>query len=424
MTPLGLLVLLILLAALLVPLIPVRRRRRRGLEGFPVVTVCLLLLNVFLFAVNASGDGGLDDGVAHRWGLIPQQASLITLLTYMFLHGSWGHVLGNMLGLWLFGPHVEEALGKFEYLLFYIGAGVAGGLAHVVLADLFLPAARALPLVGASGAIFGILGLYAVRFWRTRMRVLLVFNVSSIWAVSVFALYQFLLGLHALADGGGDGNTANWAHVGGFLFGLMIALPLRMREDSHVEYSLEDALAARAAGRIDQAAAHYRRVLAATPNDPDAHRALAQVCAQLRQAEAAHQHFQEALRLYLTTGNHDAAATTYGDALTHFEVLPLTPTLLQRTASACEEAEAYPLALTALTELCRDHPGTPEAEVALLRLGRLHLNKLDQPQNAAGIFSEFLRTYPESPWRRHAEQLLSEAMAKQHRPDVPGANSE
>ena len=405
--PIGLLVLLILLAALLVPLIPVRRRQG-GLEGFPFVTVCLLVTNVILFAGNAP-HGDLHDSVATNWGLIPKQASLLTLLTYMFLHGSWAHVLGNMLGLWLFGPHVEEALGKLEYLLFYVGAGIAGGLMHVIFADVFLPVAQTVPLVGASGAIFGVLGLFAVRFWRTRMRVLLFFNVPAVWAVGLFALLQFLAGVVSLADGGANTNTANWAHVGGFTFGMLIAMPLRMREDSHREYSLEDAEKALALGQYDRASAYYRQILNLNPTDPDAHRALAQVCVQLRQGEAAHRHFMEALRLYVKAGKAHAVAGVYGDALTSFEVFPLSPRLLQQTASACEEAEAYPLALSALSELSREYPHTPEGEMGLLRLGRLHLAKLNQPQNAAGIFGEFLRMYPDSAWKHHAERLLKDS---------------
>lgn len=405
--PIGILVVLILLAALLVPLIPVRRRQG-GLAGFPFVTLCLLVANLILFAGNSQG-GDLQESIALNWGLIPKQASLLTLFTYMFLHGSWAHVLGNMLGLWLFGPHVEEALGKLEYLLFYLGAGIAGGLLHVVFADVFLPAAQTVPLVGASGAIFGVLGLFAVRFWRTRMRVLLVFNVPAVWAVGVFALMQFAAGMISLADGGANTTTANWAHVGGFVFGMLIAVPLRMREDSHREYSLEDALKAQAAGQFDRAATYYRQILQLNPTDGDAHRALAQVCVHLRQGEAAHRHFMEALRLYVKAGNARAVSGVYGDALTSFEVFPLSPRLLQQVASACEEAQAYPLALSALSELSREYPHTPEAEMGLLRLGRLHLGKLDQPQNAAGIFGEFLRMYPDSAWKHHAERLLRES---------------
>jgi membrane associated rhomboid family serine protease/outer membrane protein assembly factor BamD (BamD/ComL family) len=406
----GLLVVLILLAALLVPLIPVRRRQG-GLEGFPFVTLCLLVANLILFAGNLQGRE-LEASVAEHWGLIPKQASIITLITYMFLHGSWSHILGNMLGLWLFGPHVEEALGKLEYLLFYLGAGIAGGLMHVVFADVFLPAAQTVPLVGASGAIFGVLGLFAIRFWRTRMRVLLFFNVPAIWAVGLFALIQFFAGVVSLADGGASTTTANWAHVGGFVFGMLIAVPLRMREDSHREYSLEDAEKAQAAGEYDRAAAYYRQILTINPTDPDAHRSLAQVCVRLRQGEAAHRHYMEALRLYVKAEKAHAVAGVYGDALTSFEIFPLSPRLLQQVASACEEAQAYPLALSALSELSRDYPHTPEGEMGLLRLGRLHLAKLDQPQNAAGIFGEFLRMYPESVWKHHAEQLLKESTQK------------
>ncbi|MES2463179.1 MAG: rhomboid family intramembrane serine protease [Armatimonadota bacterium] len=406
-SPIGLLVFLILLAALLVPLIPVRRRQG-GLAGFPFVTLCLLVVNLILFAGNAPR-GELQDSVAMNWGLIPKQASLLTLITYMFLHGSWAHLLGNLLGLWLFGPHVEEALGKLEYLLFYVGAGIAGGLMHVVVADVFLPAAQTVPLVGASGAIFGILGLFAVRFWRTRIRVLLFFNVPAVWAVGLFALLQFFAGLVSLADGGANTNTANWAHVGGFLFGMLIAVPLRMREDSHREYSLEDAQKAQKLGQYDIASTYYREILKTDPTDPDAHRALAQVCVQLRQGEAAHRHFMEALRLYVKQGKAHAVAGVYGDALTSFEVFPLSPRLLQQVASACEESESYPLALSALSELSREYPQTPEGEMGLLRLGRLHLGKLNQPQNAAGIFGEFLRMYPDSAWKHHAERLLKES---------------
>jgi membrane associated rhomboid family serine protease len=414
MQPLIIVLVVVFVAALVVPLVPVRRRRRAGgnATGFPVVTTCLLIVNILLFAANADPEtGSLRDMTAHHWGLTPAHPYLFSLISYMFLHGTWWHVLGNMLGLWLFGPHVEEALGRLEYLFFYLGAGVAGGLTHLVIADLFLPMAASLPLVGASGAIFGVLGLYAVRFWRTRMRVFFIFTVPSVWAISVFALIQLGMGIVALGDGGASDNTANWAHVGGFLFGVLIALPLRMREDSRIEYGLEDAEAARSAGEFDAAAAHYRRVLDASPKDAAAHRAMGQVCCQLRHTVAAHRHFAEALQLYASREDAQGTAATYGDALTHFAVFPVSPRLLQRVASACEETEAYDLALTALAEVVRDHPHTPEGEMAMLRLGRLYHAKLRQPAYAIETISEFLRTYPDSSWRHHAERLLAEAEA-------------
>jgi hypothetical protein len=95
----------------------------------------------------------------------------------------------------------------------------------------------------------------------------------------------------------------------------------------------------------------------------------------------------DALKLYLKHGQSLAVARVYEDTVSCFETFPLPPTLLQRVASACEESEQYSLAVRALSELCRDHPKAREAEMGLLRLGKLHLYKLNQPQNAEGIFS-------------------------------------
>lgn len=395
----------ILLGALVAPLVPLRRR---GAASFPVVTLGLIVLNAFLFVVNAPG-GSLADEVARGWGLTPRSATLVTLLTSAFLHGSWAHLTGNMLGLLLFGPHVEEALGRLEYFFFYVGCGVAAGLLHVVVSALLLPAAFVVPMVGASGALFGVLGLFAVRFYRARVRVLLLFQIPAVWAVSGFALLQVLWGLRSFADGGVSDNTANWAHVGGFLFGMLLAVPLKMREDGKREYRLEDAEAAAEAGRLDQAAAFYRLALAEKSDDAGAHRALARVCIRMGQREAAQRHFTDALRLLLRAGNAPAVADLYEEVGYHFPELPLSPSLLYRLSSACEEAHRFPLALRALGALCRDFASAPEAEMALLRMGKLHLGKMNQPDNAVGILEEFLRLYPGSEWRPHAQRLLQEA---------------
>jgi membrane associated rhomboid family serine protease len=407
----------VLLAALAAPLIPVRRRAS---SSFPIVTLGLIVLNLFLFAVT-SQRGVLTDEVARGWGLTPRDASLVTLLTATFLHGSWMHLGGNMLGLLLFGPHVEEALGRLEYLLFYIGCGVAAGLLHVVISATLLPAAAAVPMVGASGALFGVLGLFAVRFYRAHVRVFLVAPLPAVWAVSGFAVLQVIWGLLSLGHGARADSTANWAHVGGFLFGMLLAVPLRMREDAKREYRLEDAQTAVDAGRLDQAAAFYRLALGEKPDDAVTHRALARVCVRQGHTEAAHRHFTDALRFLLRVGNAPAVADLYEEIGRSFRTFPLPPSLLYRTACACEAAHRFPPALRALGELCRDYPTAFEAELALLRMGKLHLGKMDQPESAAGILEEFLRLYPASEWRSHVERLLREARQAQHPGPVPAA---
>jgi membrane associated rhomboid family serine protease len=406
-SPLEIIYLLLLFAAFLAPLVPMRRRSV-GIAHFPVVTVSLLILTVVCY-FGSLHYGRLDGEVVRHWGMTPRDASLITLVTHMFLHGGLKHLFGNMLGLWLFGPHVEEALGRLEFFLFYIGCGIAAALLHLVVALTLMPGAADLPMVGASGAIFGILGLFAVRFWRARVRVLLLFEIPAVWAVGLWVAFQIIEGVVSLAGGGRSETVANWAHIGGFLFGALIALPLKMRQDSHREYSLEDAEAAIAEGDHDGAASHYRQALTASPDDPDAHYALAKCCVRLRQSEAAHRHFTEALRLYLRTRQSLAVARVYEDALSGFESFPLNATLLQRVASACEESEQFTLAIHALSELCRDYPNTREAEVGLLRLGKIHLHKMNQPQMAESIFAEFQQLYPESEWSLYAAKLREEA---------------
>ncbi len=407
LTPYGLVLLLVLFAVLIAPLIPMRRRSA-GIAHFPIVTVGLLAVNIVCYFASLTG-GTPDLDELRKWGMTPRDVNIVTLVTHIFLHGGWDHLLGNMLGLWLFGPHVEEALGRLEYLLFYIGCGIAAGLLHLVFAMTVMPGAADTPLVGASGAIFGLLGLFAVRYWRAKVRVLLLFSVPTVVAVSAFVLLQLLSGLISLYAPGGTGRIANWAHIGGFFFGALLAFPLRMREESRREYGKEDAEKAVAEGDNEVAAAHYRQVLMNAPEDAETHFALARVYMDLRQSEAAHRHLKDSLHFFLKSNQSLAVARVYQDAIRNFESFPLPGFMLQRIANACEETEHFTLAIHALSDLCRDYPDSQEAEVGLLRLGRLHLEKMNQPQNAEAIFSEFLRLYPHSEWKNHATRLREHA---------------
>ena len=149
---------------------------------------------------------------------------LMPLVTSMFLHGGFMHLLGNMWFLWIFGDNVEDELGHFKFLLFYLTCGVLATLAHVVAEP-----SSAVPLVGASGAIAGVMGAYLMRFPRSRVTVLLPLVV--IWTTVrmpafVMLLYWFAIQvLNGTADSSG-GGVAWWAHVGGFAIGAVLVLYL------------------------------------------------------------------------------------------------------------------------------------------------------------------------------------------------------
>jgi membrane associated rhomboid family serine protease len=145
----------------------------------------------------------------------------LTLLTYQFLHGDIFHLLSNMLFLWVFGDNVEDAMGHLKYLVFYLVCGVAAGLAHSTM----LPASK-LPLIGASGAVAGVIAAYLVLHPRVRVWVLafriIPLKISAVWVLGVWVVTQFLMILVNQPD-----QVAWWAHIGGMIAGAVLILFMR-----------------------------------------------------------------------------------------------------------------------------------------------------------------------------------------------------
>lgn len=151
--------------------------------------------------------------------------NFLTPVTSMFLHGSWGHLLGNALFLWVFGNNVEDSMGRFRFLLFYLLTGLAAAAAQVLVNP-----ASPVPMVGASGAISGVLGGYLVLYPRARVRVLFIFiiliqivRVPAYLVLLLWIGYQVVLGLPQLmsADPEVSAGVAFWAHIGGFVAGVL-----------------------------------------------------------------------------------------------------------------------------------------------------------------------------------------------------------
>ena len=206
----------------MIPLYDTLRPRR-----FPIVNWLLIALNVLVFLYELGLSPSAVDRLTRTWGLVPSVLAAhpgvawITILTSMFLHGGWFHILSNMWVLYIFGDNVEDRLGPGRYLFFYLLSGVAAGL----LQSLVLRASS-VPMIGASGAIAGVLGAYLVLYPRARVAslvpILFIFTIIEIPA-TLFLLFWFVSQLFSgwLTLGGASGSgVAWWAHVGGFLFGL------------------------------------------------------------------------------------------------------------------------------------------------------------------------------------------------------------
>ncbi|HEX5706175.1 MAG TPA: rhomboid family intramembrane serine protease [Pyrinomonadaceae bacterium] len=221
----------------------------------PVVTYVLIAINILVF-VFAQGLGS-NDGFTYAFSTVPQEivtgqdavtpdrvlqdpvsgdrfnvpglqptpfSVYLTLLTSMFMHGGFAHLLGNMLFLWIFGDNVEDDLGKGRYLAFYLVTGIIASLAHVFSTYMF-GGNPLIPSLGASGAISGVLGGYLVLHPHRRVRVILVrviTEVPAFVAVGLWFVFQLVSGLGVFGGGSQEGGVAYAAHIGGFIAGLVL----------------------------------------------------------------------------------------------------------------------------------------------------------------------------------------------------------
>lgn len=199
----------------------------------PVVTILLIVVNILVFLFEFSLDPYAQNDFINAYGLIPDQFHFFNIITSMFLHGGWMHVLGNMWFLWIFGDNVEDRLGHVRFLLFYLGAGALAA----VLQLLFNPLST-VPMLGASGAIAGVMGAYFVLYPQSRVLTaifLVIFfdlvEIPAVFFLGIWFLMQLLSGVGSIGAGSaGQGGTAFWAHVGGFVFGVGIGVVLRVRD--------------------------------------------------------------------------------------------------------------------------------------------------------------------------------------------------
>lgn len=213
------------------PLYDTVRSRR-----FPVVNLMLILINIVAFLSEIQMDASTLKEFIFEWGLIPARllsdpsTAWRTIFTSMFLHGGWFHIINNMWVLFIFGDNVEARMGGIRYLIFYLLSGVAA----VLLQTYILPSS-AVPMIGASGAVAGVLGAYLILFPHSRIAslvpILFIFTIIEIPAV-IFLLFwfasQLYSGLFAIQGSSGSG-IAWWAHIGGFIFGVAMVFFFRTR---------------------------------------------------------------------------------------------------------------------------------------------------------------------------------------------------
>lgn len=206
----------------------------------PFFTYLFIAVNVLVFLYQFSLGGGAEgNDFIREYGSIPDELmrgeDWFTVMTSMFMHGGWMHLIGNMLFLWVFADNIEAVIGRFKFVLFYIGGGIAAAAIHT-----FFNQGSTIPAVGASGAISAVLGAYLVMFPGSKIKIFVAyffrsFHMSALIFLGLWIGQQLLQGFMSLGpETAHTGGVAWWAHIGGFMFGVLFGFLFRKRASRFV----------------------------------------------------------------------------------------------------------------------------------------------------------------------------------------------
>jgi membrane associated rhomboid family serine protease len=205
----------------------------------PVMTLLIIAVNVLCFFFELSLPPYTREAFIEHYGLVPDQLHLSALVTSMFLHGGWLHLIGNMWFFWVFGSHIENAVGSAKFLIFYLLSGIAAAIVQFVTSF-----GSPIPTIGASGAIAGVMGAFLILYPRVRVFTLvfiIVFITTIELPAFIMLLYwfaiQLLSGFSSFASiSQNSGGVAWFAHVGGFLFGILLIRPFASQRNRYSQW--------------------------------------------------------------------------------------------------------------------------------------------------------------------------------------------
>ncbi|MEN6371229.1 MAG: rhomboid family intramembrane serine protease [Armatimonadota bacterium] len=376
-------------------------------EAFPLATLSLVALNIILFIGALPGDHA---DLANRYGLIPERLEFLRLFTTIFLHFDLTHLLVNVFFLWLFGRKVERVTGPVIFLLLYIGSGFMASLLHVLIALAFLPPELlSVPVVGASGAVAGVMGIYAVRFNQERIKIYKA-NIPSIYLILSWLVIQAgfgIAGMFTTHIGPIDvSRIGYWSHIGGFVFGMAAAW-LTVLHDSR--QSPEASLKELRRKTLFDIAEQFRALAGADPSDPFAYGELGRIRAHLGDQIGSTASYLDAVELYRKRGQQEEALACLQEALRFWPESALNPNTAFRFACSLESLGEVEEASGMLVRIAGAAHGSSEAEMALIKLAQIQLDRFNQPEKAAQTIELLKNDYPNSRWTDVADRILHRA---------------
>lgn len=397
-------------------LVPFRTDRPRLRPAY--LTAMLIAVNVLVYlawalqswCLPASASSGVYPEAIANFGLWGTHLKPLAFVTHLFIHTDPLHLAGNMLFLWIFGSLIEDAIRPWGLAALYLGGGIIAAWVHLSLSTALGYEAN-VPLVGASGSIAAIMGLFMVRFFRTRVELFCWFGwirrrlwVQSAWALLYWLGLETAGGLLDAFAEGGDG-ISHWAHLGGFAAGAAIAPLLGSLAAARSEYVSDDPVAnLQAVGQAERIA-EAEKALKSHPNDARLLHWLAQAYRRSGQDRQATSAYRRCLKLHAERGRMKRAAEVYLELVQTGEAVDLAPELLFQIAQLIETehpCEAAPI----YRSLATRYPTRMEAQQSLQRLAALCSEHLNRPEEARDCLKELVRRYPDSEQAAEVKQIL------------------
>ena len=368
----------------------------------------------------------LENRVFYRFGFKPKNISFLSLITSLFLHGSFLHLAFNMLFLWLVGVNIEDYWGRPLFISLYLIGGILAALFYALLNK-----GSSIPLIGASGAISALMGTFAIRFYKTKIRFFYFFMILFRPFWGTFRLFAwFALGFwfaeqlfYAMITKGVTTGVAFFAHVGGFIFGLAAGFGMKFLKveekflsgkiEKQIEIvslnpKLEDAFTKRDNGDAEGAISLLREVIKEEPLNSDARLELARSLFFLDKKNEASIEYETLLSQLYEKGERDRLLNIYLEVYEKNIDYLFSPKTQFRIGSFLASKEDYKKAVELLSLIVKHYPEDKLAPAALLKAGRIFLQKLEEVSLGKGALEFLTKNYPDYSETAEARYLLSE----------------
>jgi len=402
----------------MIPFLPYSTDRVR--KRIPYATYGLIAVNILTYlGLHTLGTPQSVAAAQATLGFVPAHGNWHSIFTSMFVHANALHLFQNILFLWVFGSLVEDTLGIALFLTLFFGSQFGANLLHASVAQYFGSANATKPMIGASGAVAGLLGLAAIRFYRTRLRIAYwvvvkagVIEVAAWIFIALWAGWEVCNGVVSLAAesmGQGGDQVAHFAHLGGFAFGIVGALMLRLRAEGQHEYFLEELRRDPLSACGYDVVRDLQGLAQQDPTVPQVHHALAKQYLLERKHELAGHSYLRAIDCYLKHGDHAGAAEGYEELTGCYPECLLNLRNQFGVALALERQGHFSRAVHAFQQLADAYPESEEAQVSLMRAATLCLDRLADLRAALGYLDRLIAHYPHGQWhdmaRRQREHL-------------------